>query len=133
MSASHFNKPSTHIFKLPAAELCQLGVTLFLVTLDLWTLTIFCMVFQVGPHILKQRLRSKHLFLPAVQNGLGIHVSQWTNLRWNTEYCENIPRLPAFIPMTSIKPVGMSFPQTAWVKLNCLRTDGGQFHSSMHK
>ena len=35
--------------------------------------------------------------------------------------------------MTSFRSVGISLPQTAWVKLNCLQTGVVQFHSCMHK
>ena len=62
-----------------------------------------------------------------------IRASRWTNYRWNTEYCESISRLRVFISMTSIRTVGMGLPQTAWVKVNHLRTGVGQFHSFRHK
>ena len=64
---------------------------------------------------------------------LGICASEWTNHKWNTEYCENASRLRAFVPETSARPVGMGLPQAAWVKLNHLCTGVGRFHSSMHK
>ena len=85
------------------------------------------------------RLRSRHQFVPAAQNlldnlaNLGIRASEWTNHKWKTEYCENASRLRAFVPRTGARPVGMSLPQVAWVKLNRLRTGVGRFHSSMHK
>ena len=77
--------------------------------------------------------------MPAARNlvnnlaGLGIRISYWTNYKWNAQYCENTSRLRAFIPKTTGKPVGMSLLRTAWVKLNLLLTDVGQFHLSMHK
>ena len=49
------------------------------------------------------------------------------------EYCENASRLCAFVPRTGARPVGMGLPRAAWVKLNCLQTGVGRFHSSMHK
>ena len=85
------------------------------------------------------RLRSRCPFEPATWNlldnlaRLGIHASEWTNHKWNTEYCENASRLHAFVPRTDARPVGMGLPQAAWVKLNRLQTGVGRFHSSMHK
>ena len=64
---------------------------------------------------------------------LGIRASEWTNHKWNAEYCENASRLLAFVPETGARPVGMDLPRAAWVKLNRLRTGVGRFHSSMHK
>ena len=87
------------------------------------------------------RLRSRRPFVPAARNlldnlaRLGIRASEWTNLKWKMEYCEGASRLHAFVPRTSVRPVGMGLPpsSSAWVKLNCLRTGVGRFHSSMHK
>ena len=62
------------------------------------------------------RLRSRHPFVPAAQNlldnlaRLGIRASEWTNHKWNTEYCENASRLHAFVPRTNARPVGMGLP-----------------------
>ena len=85
------------------------------------------------------RLRSRCPFVPGVRNlldnlaRLGIRASEWTNHKWNVEYCENASRLCAFVPETGARPVGMGLPQAAWVKLNHLWTGVGRFHSSMHK
>ena len=85
------------------------------------------------------RLRSRRPFVPAARNlldnlaRLGIRASEWTNHKWNAEYCENASRLRAFVPRTGARSVGMGLPRVAWVKLNLLRTDVGRFHSSMHK
>ena len=85
------------------------------------------------------RLRSRRPFMPAARNlldnlaRLGIRASEWTNLKWKTEYCEDASRLRAFVPRTGSRPVGMGLPRAAWVKLNRLRTGVGRFHSSMHK
>ena len=117
------------------AELCRMGVTLSLAhcgSLDpdhfLYSLLSgFSDTWQV-------RLRSRHLFVPAVQNlldncaRLGICGSEWTNHKWKAKYCENASRLCVFMPGTGARPVGKG-----WVKLNCLQTGVGQFHSSMHR
>ena len=85
------------------------------------------------------RLRSRCSFRPGARNLLnnlarfGIRASEWTNHKWNAEYCENASRLRAFVPETGARPVGMGLPRAAWVKLNRLRTGVGRFHSSMHK
>ena len=87
----------------------------------------------------QMRLRSRRPFVPAARNllenlaRLGICASEWTNHKWNAEYCEGASRLHAFVPRTDARPVGMRLPRAAWVKLNRLRTGVGQFHSSMHK
>ena len=85
------------------------------------------------------RLRSRRPFVPVARNlldnlaRLGIRASEWTNHKWNAEYCENASRLRAFVPRTGSRPVGMGLPRAAWVKLNRLRTAVGRFHSSMDK
>ena len=85
------------------------------------------------------RLRSRRPFVPGARNlldnlaRLGIRASEWTNHKWNAEYCKNASRLCGFVPQTGARPVGMGLPRAAWVKLNRLRTDVGRFHSSMHK
>ena len=52
-------------------------------------------------------------------------ASEWTNYRWNVGYSENTSSLHDFIPRISARPVGMRLPQTAWIKLNRLRTGVG--------
>ena len=85
------------------------------------------------------RPRSRRPFVPAARNlwdnlaRLGIRASEWKNHKWKTEYCEGASRLPAFVPRTGARPVGMGLPRAAWVKLNRLRTGVGQFHLYMHK
>ena len=77
------------------------------------------------------RLRSRCPFVPGARNlldnlaRLGIRISEWTNHKWKTEYCENASRLRAFVPGTGARPVGMGLPRAAWVKLNCLQTGVG--------
>ena len=81
------------------------------------------------------RLRSRRPFVPASRNLLdnlarhGIRASEWTNYKWNADYCENASRLRAFVPETGARPVEMDLPRAAWVKLNRLRTGVGRFHS----
>ena len=122
------------------AELCRMGATLSLAycgSLD--PNHILYGLLSGSSDTCQVRLRSRRLFVPAVRNllnnlaRLGICASKWTNHKWNTEYCENASRLRAFVPRTGARPVGTGLPQAAWVKLNCLQTGVGQFHSSMHK
>ena len=85
------------------------------------------------------RLRSRRPFVPAARNLLDnlarfdIRASEWTNHKWNAEYCENASRLRVFVPRTGARPVEMGLPRAAWVKLDSLRTGVGRLHSSMHK
>ena len=122
------------------AELCRMGVTLSLAHRG----------FLDPDHILyglssgssdtcQVRLRTRRPFVPAARNlldnlaRLGIRASEWTNHKWNAEYCENASRLRAFVSRTGARPVGMGLSRAAWVKLNRLRTGVERFHSSMHK
>ena len=110
-------------------ELCQLGAMLSLVycgSLD--PDHILYGLLDGSSDACQKIVKSRCPFVPAVQNlnlaRLGIHASVWTNYRRNAEYCENTS-LHIFIPRTSARPVGVSFPPTAWVKLNCLHTGVG--------
>ena len=77
------------------------------------------------------RLRSRRPFVPVARNlldnlaRLGIRASEWTNHKWNAEYCKNASRFRVFVPETGARPVGMGLPPAAWVKLNRLRTGIG--------
>ena len=122
------------------AELCQMGATLSLAhrgSLD--PNHILHGLLSGSSDTGQVRLRSRRPFVPDVQNlldnlaRLGIRTSEWTNHKWNAEYCENAFRLRAFVPETSARPVGMGLPRAAWVKLNHLWTGVERFHSSMHK
>ena len=122
------------------AELCRMGATLSLAYCGSLDPNHILHGLLSGSSDTRQvRLRSRHLFVPAVWNlldnlaRLGIRTSEWTNLKWNAEYCENASRLRAFVPQTSARPVGMGLPRAAWVKLNRLQTGVGQLYSSMYK
>ena len=122
------------------AKLCQQGATLSLAYRGSLDPNHILYGLLSGSSDTRQvKLRSKRPFVPAAQNlldnlaRLGIRASEWTNHKWNVEYCENASRLRAFVLETGARPVGMDLPQAAWVKLNHLQTGVGQFHSSMHK
>ena len=140
MPASHSNGPSTCTPGVQPAELRQMGPTLSLAhhgSLD--PDHILYGILSGSSDTRQVRLRSRCLFVPAARNllenlvRLGIRASEWTNHKWNTEYCENASRLRAFVPETGARPVGIGLPRAAWVKFNHLRTGVGRFHSSMHK
>ena len=102
------------------AELCRMGATLSLAYRE-----------SLDPdHILhgllsgssdtpQMRLRFRRPFVPSARNlldnlaRLGIRASEWTNHKWNAEYCENASRLRAFVPETDPRPVGMGLPRAA--------------------
>ena len=125
---------------IQAAELCRMGATLSLAyhgSLD--PNHILHGLLSGSSDTCQVRLRFRCSFVPGAWNlldnlaRLGIRASEWTNHKWNAEYCENASRLCAFVPETSARPVGIGLPREAWVKLNRLQTGVGQFHSSMHK
>ena len=122
------------------AELRRLGATLSLVHREsLDPDHILYGLLSGSSNTCQARLRSRRPFVPAARHlldnlaRLGIRASEWTNYKWKTEYCENASRLRAFVPGIGARPVGISLPRAAWVKLNRLRTGVGRFHSSMHK
>ena len=140
MPASHFNGSFIHTFKHSTVELRRLGATLSVAYHRSLNPGHMLHDLLSGSSVARQeRLRSRRPFVPAARNllnslaRLGICASQWTNYRWNTEYCEIRSRLRAFIPIASARLVKMSLPRIAWVKLNRLRTGVGVFHSSSHK
>ena len=96
------------------AEFCQLGATLSLAhhgSLD--PDHILYGLLSGSSDTCQERLRSRHPFVPDAWNlldnlaRLGIRTSEWTNHKWNTEYCKNTSRLHAFVPITGSRPVGM--------------------------
>ena len=140
MPASHSNGPSTYTFRHPAAELRRMGATLSLARRGSLDPDHILYGFLSGPSDNCQvRLRSRRPFVPAARNlldnlaKLGIRASEWTNHKWNAEYCKVASRLHVFVPGTGARPIGMGLSRAAWVKLNRLRTGVGRFHSSMHK
>ena len=135
--------PTDHLPKLSGiqpAELRRMGATLSLAyrgSLD--PDYILNGLLSGSSDACQERLKSRRPFVSAARNlldnlaGLGIRASNWTNHKWNAKYCENTSRLRVFITRSSARPVGMSLPRTAWVKLNRLRTGVERFHLSMHK
>ena len=102
------------------AELCQLGVTLSLAhhkSLDC-NHTLYGLL-SGSSDACQERLQSRRPFVPVAQNLLDnlaelcIYISEWTNHKWNAEYCENSSRLCVFVPRTSAKPVGKGLSQAA--------------------
>ena len=135
--------PTDHLSILSGiqpAELRQMGVILSLAhrgSLD--PDHILCGLLTGFSDTRQVRLRSRRPFVPGARifldnlARLGILVSEWTNHKWKTEYCENTSRLHAFVPETGAIPVWIGLTRAAWVKLNRLRTGVGRFHSSIHK
>ena len=102
------------------AELCQMGATFSLAhrgSLD--PDHILYGILSGSLDTRQVRLRSRRPFVPAARNlldnlaRLGIRASEWKNHKWNAEYCENAPRLRAFVPRTCARPVGMGLPRAA--------------------
>ena len=60
-------------------------------------------------------------------------MKQWMKHKWNADYFESISRIHAFISTVSSTPLAMSVPRISWVRLSCLRTGVGRYHSSMFK
>ena len=87
----------------------------------------------------RERLKSRRSFVPAARklldslSGMGVRAAEWTNTKWDMEYSKSTSALHAFIPKVSTRPLGMSLPRAAWVKLNRLRSGVGRFCSSMYK
>ena len=69
------------------------------------------------------RLISRLPFVPGARNllgnlaRLGIRASEWTNHKWNAEYCENASRLVFLCPRPVPGLLRWAYPRAAWVKL----------------
>ena len=63
------------------------------------------------------RLRSRRPFVPAARNlldnlaRLGIRASEWTNHKWNAEYCKNASRLRVLCPRPVPGLLGWGYPE----------------------
>ena len=97
------------------AELCRMGVTLSLAyhgSLD--PDHILYGLLSGSSDTCQVKLRFRRPFVPAARNlldnlaRLGIDASEWTNHKWNAEYCENASRLCSFVPWAGARPVKMS-------------------------
>ena len=102
------------------AELRRMGATLSLAyrgSLDLDHILHGLLSGSSDTH--QMRLRSRRPFVPGARNlldnlaRLGIRASEWTNYKWETEYCENASRLRAFVLGTGVRPVEMGLPRAA--------------------
>ena len=95
--------------------------------------------FQESQDVCRDRLKSRHSFVPAARklldslSEMDVRAAQWTNTKWDMEYSANALSLHAFIPKASCRPLGMGLPRAAWVKLNRLRFGVGRFCSSMYE
>ena len=140
MPASHSMDHLPILLGIHPADLCQMGATLSLAhrgSLDPDHILYGLLSGSSDTH--QMRLRSRCMFMPAVQNlldnlaRLGICASEWTNHKRKAEYRKGVSRLYAFVPGIGAKPVGIGLPQAAWVKLNHLWTGIERFHLSMHR
>ena len=102
------------------AELCRMGAPLFLAYRGSLDPDHILYGLLSGSSDTRQvRLRSRRPFVPGARNllnnlaRLGIRASEWTNHKWNTEYCENVSRLRVFVPRTGARPDGMGLPRAA--------------------
>ena len=87
--------------------------------------------------ILGERLRCRQPFVPTERklfnelSELGIRSTQEIHYKWDAKY--SIIRARLFIPRPSTRPLGVSLPKVALVRLNLLRTGVRRFQSSTHK
>ena len=95
------------------------------------------MVGPITAH--KERLRSRRPFVPAARkvfnksSKLSIRAAQRLDYKWDMKYSEDQSDLLLVLPRPIAKPLGMSLPRPAWVRLNRLCTGVGRFQSFKHK
>ena len=81
----------------------------------------------------QRRLKSRHPFVPAVQdllkisNDSNIGAADWLDCAWNKEWKDNITRLHTSIIYT----IGNQDINTVWVRFNRLRTGVKRLRSNM--
>ena len=131
MSASHSNGPLIHTYSIPTLSLAHRG--------SLNPDNILYGFLSGSSDARQVRLNCRRPFVPAARNHLnnfvrlGIRASEWTNHKWNAEYCENFSTFRVLVSRIGARPVEMGLSRAAWVKLSRLRTGVGQFRLSMHK
>ena len=116
MPASHSNGPPTCTLSgIHPAELRRMGATISLAhrgSLD--PDHILHGLLSGSSNIRQVKLRSRRPFVSPARNllenldRLGISAFEWTNHKWNAEYCEGASRLRAFVPETGARSVGIS-------------------------
>ena len=109
MPASHSNGLPTCTLRHQPAELRRLGATLSLAYRGSLDPDHILYGLLSGSSDTRQvRLRYRRPFVPAARNlldnliRLGICASEWTNHKWNAEYCENAFRLHDFVPVPGL-------------------------------
>jgi len=91
------------------------------------------------PTTQQRELKSRYPFVPAALELLkDLDKSKSTTAfradhKWNTEWQRNTSLHRTFVPSPGTSPSGLTVPRFSWVRLNCLRTGGGLFRSTMHK
>ena len=121
------------------AELRRSSATLSLACRALEPLHLLHQKLETPVNGQRQRLKSRHPFVPAAQellrksSHLDTNAAQWADHTWSADWQSSSTRLHAFVPDASTKPAGMTLPRPSWVRLNRLRTGVGRYRSNMHK
>ena len=111
------------------AELRRSSATLSLACRALEPLHLLHQKLETPVNGQRQRLKSRHPFVPAAQellrksSHLDTNAAQWADHTWSADWQSSSTRLHAFVPDASTKPAGMTLPRPSWIRLNCLRTD----------